>query len=143
MSPPWSKNSNIVVTGRDEDNNLEYIDLTYLDPYAYWKRPINALLRDQPVDDALVQSAQEMLTPFFGKDISAGTVYNLMGNKKESGGRIYNPADTATNITADMGMFLFNSLAPSITQNVSRTMKAINGDVSKSGKLYPFPTPRN
>ena len=59
-----------------------------------------------------------------------------MGNKKESGGRIYNPADTATNITADMGMFLFNSLAPSITQNVSRTMKAINGDVSKSGKKY-------
>ena len=74
-------------------------------------------LRDQPVDDALVQSAQEMLTPFFGKDISAGTVFNLMVNEKDSGGRIYNPADTATNITADMGGFLFKNLAPSVFQN--------------------------
>ena len=136
MSPEWSRNSNIVVTGRDEKGDLEYIDLTYLDPYAYWKRPINALLRDQPVDDALAQSAQEMLTPFFGKDISAGTVFNLMVNEKDSGGRIYNPADTATNITADMGGFLFKNLAPSVFQNISRTMKAVNGEVSKSGKKY-------
>lgn len=136
MSPEWSRNSNIVVTGRDEKGDLEYIDLTYLDPYAYWTRPINALLRDQPVDDALVQSAQEMLTPFFGKDISAGTVFNLMVNEKDSGGRIYNPADTATNITADMGGFLFKNLAPSVFQNISRTMKAVNGEVSKSGKKY-------
>ena len=136
MSPEWSRNSNIVVTGRDEKGDLEYIDLTYLDPYAYWKRPINALLRDQPVDDALVQSAQEMLTPFFGKDISAGTVFNLMVNEKDSGGRIYNPADTATNITADMGGFLFKNLAPSVFQNLNRTMKAVNGEVSKSGKKY-------
>lgn len=136
MSPEWSRNSNIVVTGRDEKGDLEYIDLTYLDPYAYWKRPINALLRDQPIDDALAQSAQEMLMPFFGKDISAGTVFNLMVNEKDSGGRIYNPADTATNITGDMGVFLWKSLAPSVFQNLSRTMKAVNGEVSKSGKKY-------
>jgi hypothetical protein len=136
MSPEWSRNSNIVVTGRDEKGDLEYVDLTYLDPYAYWKRPINALLRDQPVDDALAQSAQEMLMPFFGKDISAGTVFNLMVNEKDSGGRIYNPADTASNITGDMGLFLWNSLAPSVTQNWSRTGKALRGEVSKSGKKY-------
>lgn len=136
MSPEWSRNSNILVTGRDEKGDLEYVDLTYLDPYAYWKRPLNALLRDQPVDDALAQSAQEMLMPFFGKDISAGTVFNLMVNEKDSGGRIYNPADTSSNIAGDMGLFLWNSLAPSITQNISRTGKALKGEVSKSGKKY-------
>ena len=136
MSPEWSRNSNIVVTGRDEKGDLEYIDLTYLDPYAYWKRPINALLRDQPVDDALAQSAQEMLSPFFGKDISAGTVFNLMINEKDSGGRIYNPADTASNITVDMTGFMIKNMAPSVLQNVNRISKAFFGEVSKSGKKY-------
>ena len=136
MSPEWSRNSNIVVTGRDEKGDLEYIDLTYLDPYAYWKRPINALLRDQPVDDALAQSAQEMLTPFFGKDISAGTVFNLMVNEKDSGGRIYNPADTPTNVLADMTGFMLKQMAPSAFQNANRIGKALNGEVSKSGKKF-------
>ena len=136
MSPEWSRNSNIVVTGRDEKGDLEYIDLTYLDPYAYWKRPINALLRDQPVDDALAQSAQEMLSPFFGKDISAGTVFNLMINEKDSGGRIYNPADTASNITVDMTGFMIKNMAPSALQNANRIGKAFFGEVSKSGKKY-------
>jgi hypothetical protein len=136
MSPEWSRNSNIVVTGRDEKGDLEYVDLTYLDPYAYWKRPINALLRDQPLDDALAQSAQEMLSPFFGKDISAGTVFNLMINEKDSGGRIYNPADTASNITVDMTGFMIKNMAPSALQNANRISKAFFGEVSKSGKKY-------
>ena len=136
MSPEWSRNSNILVTGRDEKGDLEYVDLTYLDPYAYWKRPINALLRDQPVDDALGQSAQEMLSPFFGKDISAGTVFNLMINEKDSGGRIYNPADTPANVLADMTGFMIKQMAPSAIQNGTRIYKALNGEVSKSGKKF-------
>ena len=47
-----------------------------------------------------------------------------------------NPADTAKNIGKDMTGFLFKNLAPSVTQNINRTMKAINGEVSKSGKKY-------
>ena len=61
MSPTWSENSNILPTGRDDDGNLEYIDLTYLDPYAYFKKPINGLMRDQPADDAIIQAIKEIL----------------------------------------------------------------------------------
>ena len=45
LAPPWSKNSNLAYVSR-EDGNVQYIDLSSLDPYSYWKRPINALLRD-------------------------------------------------------------------------------------------------
>jgi len=136
MSPHWSENSNILPTGRDEKGNLEYIDLTYLDPYAYLKKPLNALLRDQPMDDAIAQVGRELLSPFFGVDIAAGAFLEVYQNEKVSGGRIFNPADSAENITAEIGSHLGKSLLPSILQNVQRTAKAINGDVSKSGKRY-------
>ena len=136
MSPHWSENSNILPTGRDEKGNLEYIDLTYLDPYAYLKKPLNALLRDQPMDDAIVQAGRELLSPFFGVDIAAGAFLEVYQNEKVSGGRIFNPADSAENITAEIGSHFGKSLLPSILQNVQRTAKAINGDVSKSGKRY-------
>lgn len=136
MSPHWSENSNILPTGRDEKGNLEYIDLTYLDPYAYLKKPLNALLRDQPMDDAIVQAGRELLSPFFGVDIAAGAFLEVYQNEKVSGGRIFNPADSAENITAEIGSHFGKSLLPSILQNLQRTAKAINGDVSKSGKRY-------
>ena len=136
MSPTWSENSNILPTGRDDDGNLEYIDLTYLDPYAYFKKPINALMRDQPTEDAIVQAGRELLTPFLGVDIATGTVLELYNNEKVSGGRIWNPADTPTNKLSAATEHLTKGAGPAVIQNVTRTVKAINGDVSKSGKRY-------
>ena len=136
MSPTWSENSNILPTGRDDDGNLEYIDLTYLDPYAYFKKPINALMRDQPTEDAIVQAGRELLTPFLGVDIATGAVLELYNNEKVSGGRIWNPADTPTNKLSAATEHLIKGAGPAVIQNVTRTAKAINGDVSKSGKRY-------
>ena len=136
MSPTWSENSNILPTGRDENGNLEYIDLTYLDPYAYFKKPINALMRDQPTDDAIVQAGRELLTPFFGVDIATNTALELYNNEKVSGGRIWNPSDTPANKLAGATQHLIKGAGPAVIQNVIRTAKAINGDVSKSGKRY-------
>ena len=136
MSPTWSENSNILPTGRDDDGNLEYIDLTYLDPYAYFKKPINALMRDQPTEDAIVQAGRELLTPFLGVDIATGTALELYNNEKVSGGRIWNPADTPTNKLSAATEHLTKGAGPAVIQNFIRTGKAINGDVSKSGKRY-------
>ena len=59
-----------------------------------------------------------------------------MINEKDSGGRIYNPADTASNITVDMTGFILKNMAPSAFQNANRISKAFFGEVSKSGKKY-------
>ena len=136
MSPTWSENSNILPTGRDDDGNLEYIDLTYLDPYAYFKKPINALMRDQPTEDAIAQAGRELLTPFLGVDIATGTALELYNNEKVSGGRIWNPADTPTNKLSAATGHVMKGAGPAVIQNVTRTVKAIDGDVSKSGKRY-------
>jgi hypothetical protein len=135
LAPPWSKNSDLAYVSR-KDGNIQYIDLSSLDPYSYWKRPINALLRDQPMDDAIVQAAAELLTPFFGKDIGAGAVEEVWFNKKETGSQVYNPTEPAVDQLADITGHLFKQLSPGLVNNANRMMKAIDDDVSATGRRY-------
>ena len=136
LSAPWNRNSNLVFLGRDEDGNLRYLDFSFLDAYNYWKRPINAILRDQPIEDALYQSAEELLKPFFGQDIGFGAIMEAVNNKKESGGRIFNPQDRTDKQVLDIADHLRVRLQAGVLGNVERLTKAVKGDVSSSGKKY-------
>ena len=135
LAPPWSANSNIAYVGR-KDGNLRYIDLSALDPYSYFKKPINALLRDQPFDDAVIQAGQELLTPFLGEDIAFGAITDIWQNEKDTGAQVYNPSDTPANQLADITGHLFQKLQPGGVGNLNRMIDALQGDVSKSGRRY-------
>ena len=136
MAAPWQKNSNLMFLGRDDNGNVQYLDLSFLDPYNYFKRPINAILRDQSIDEMAVQSASEMLTPFFGEDITFGTLREIYTNKKETGGTVFNEQDSVANQTYDIAEHLVKGLQPGIANNAVRMYKAMNGDISASGKEY-------
>jgi hypothetical protein len=136
MAAPWQKNSSLMFLGRDDNGNVQYLDLSFLDPYNYFKRPINAILRDQSIDEMAVQSASEMLTPFFGEDITFGTLREIYTNKKETGGTVFNEQDSISNQTLDIVDHLRKGLQPGVANNIERMFKAVNGDVSASGKEY-------
>jgi len=136
MAAPWAKNSNILVTGRDEKGRLEYLDLTHLDPYALYKRPLNAIMRDQPAGEAILDASWEIMKPFLGWDISTATILQHINNEKASGSQIYNPADTFTNKVVDVYEHYEKGMGPSILQNARRMEKALSGEVSGSGKAY-------
>jgi len=136
MAAPWAKNSNILVTGRDEKGRLEYLDLTHLDPYALYKRPLNAIMRDQPAGEAILDASWEIMKPFLGWDISTATILQHINNEKASGSQIYNPADTFTNNVVDVYEHYEKGMGPSFLQNARRMEKALSGEVSGSGKAY-------
>ncbi len=136
MAAPWNKNSNVMPVGRDDKGNLRYFDLSFLDPYNYWKRPINAMLRDQPVEDMIKESGRELLTPFFGEDILFGSIMEIWNNKKESGGRIYNPGDSTFNQSVAIGKHLKRTVQPGVVSLFENTMRAANSEMSRSGKQY-------
>lgn len=136
LAPKWSRNSNIMPVGRDEKGNLRYFDLSFLDPYNYWKRPINAVLREQPADKMAKDIAREMLEPFFGQDILFGAINEIWNNKKETGGRIYNPVENALDNSIDIFDHLRKNVQPGIFTNTERMYKAINDEKSPSGKQY-------
>lgn len=140
LAAPWQKNSNLVFTGRDEDGKLRYIDISFIDPYNYWKRPINAILRDQPWHKAGYDVIKETMAPFLGSDIAAGTIFEVLANKRSgSGSEIYSESDMPWEITKDIANHLRKALQPGIATNIERTLKAMDGEVSISGRKYsPF-----
>jgi len=136
QAAPWQKNSNIVVTGRDDEGNLQYFDISFLDPYNYFKRPITAIMRDQPFEDALISGAADMLSPFFGTDIAIGALMEIYSNKKESGGQVFKEADAPADQLIDIAGHLRKALQPGIVSNLERTWMAMEGERSSSGKKY-------
>jgi hypothetical protein len=135
LGPKWSENSNLAFIGR-EDGKLRYVDMSAFDPYNYWKRPINALLRDQPIDDAVTQSAVEALKPFFGADIAFQNIMEVFQNEKMTGGSVFNAEDSALEQTEAITYHLIKGLGPSVLSNIERTVKAVDGDRSASGRVY-------
>lgn len=136
LSPPWSQNSNLAFTGRDKDGNMTYFDLSFIDPYNYWKRPVTALLRDQPWEKKMADVLYESLNPFFGTDITAQALFEVISNKKETGGKVWNETDSPVDNTIDIAKYLTGKLSPGFISNLERTYKAIDGQYSPSGKKY-------
>jgi hypothetical protein len=136
LAPTWSKNSNFIYLGRDEEGLLRYIDTSFLDPYNYFKRPVIAMLRDQPWTDKAATAVGEMLKPFLGTDIAAGAIMEIMANKTDTGGAVYKDGDMPLEQAADIARHLRKALQPGIVSNLERTYKALNGEVSRSGKRY-------
>ena len=136
LAAPWQRNSNIIPIDRDEKGHLRFIDLSFLDPYNYWKRPINAILRDQPYEEIAKEIAREAFTPFFGTDIMAGAISEAIANKKATGGRIFNPSDDPVSQLGDILNHVRKAAQPGIASNVERTYKALEGQISPSGKKY-------
>jgi hypothetical protein len=137
MAAPWQRNSSLWYSGRDEQGNIRYMDLSFLDPYNYWKRPIMAVLRGQPAEDAVRDVFAEALAPFFGTDIGAGAIFEVLANRKsETGAPVYKPHDDVIDQIADIANHLRKELQPGIMNNLERTYKALDGETSVSGRKY-------
>ena len=136
LAAPWQRNSNFLFTGRDEKGQLRYFDLSFLDPYNWFKRPITAILRDQPWEDKATGALRDMLSPFLGTDIAAGAIFEVLANKKESGGPVYNEFANPVNQSVAIADHLRKALQPGFVGNLERTYRAANGDYTPSGKRY-------
>ena len=137
VGPSWQKNSTFLFYGRDDKGKLQYFDISFLDPYGYFKRPITALMRDQPWEDAAASGAADMLSPFFGADITAGTFFQVFANKKQSGGQVYNEYADTTDQLADISGHILKGLSPGFINNGLGIFNAAMGNRREgSGKEY-------
>jgi hypothetical protein len=136
MAAPWERNSNLLFVGRDDGGQLQYIDLSFLDPYNYFKRPITAIFRDQPWEDKLGDVFAETLKPFLGTDIAAGAIGEILANKKETGQPVYNEFATPMEKTVQIANHLRKAIQPGIASNLERTWKAMEGERSPTGRAY-------
>lgn len=125
MLPEWSRNSNLLFLGRDDGGQVEYMDLTWLDPYSYWKKPLEALSREQNITERSADAVWEALSPFLGADIAFGAALKFFDDLR-------NPGVTTETATEKLG----KSLAPGVVTNALGFWNAIDETVTKSGKKY-------
>lgn len=138
LAAPWSKNAKLWYVSREKDGALRYFDMSFLDPYGLWKRPLTAIMRDQPWEQKFADAAwNETLEVFFGTDILAGALFEVAANKRnDTGTQVYKETDSPAGQLSDIGAHLAKKLQPGIMTNITRTLKAIEGARSPSGKLY-------
>jgi hypothetical protein len=143
--PDWQKNSQLLVF-KNKDGKVSFVDVSYLDPYEYWKRPITAFLRALGADSestameriaqGAVDAGAQLLNPFAAEQILSGAILDIARNKKESGQELWNPQDTGTRIAAKIGDHLWNAMEPGTLVTGGRIWDAWTGKVSDSGRSY-------
>lgn len=137
LAAPWSKNSTFLYTGRDADGKLRYFDMSFLDPYGYWKRPLTAMMRDQPWQDAAASGISDMLSPFFGADITAGAIFEVLANKKPTGGQVYNENAGSVDQLQDISNHMRKALQPGFVSNAERLWLA-GSEARREGSGQPY-----
>lgn len=137
LAPPWSKNSTFLYAGRDADGKLRYFDMSFLDPYGYWKRPLTAMMRDQSWEDAAASGISDMLSPFFGADITAGAIFEVLANKKPTGGQVYNENAGSVDQLQDISNHMRKALQPGFVSNAERLWLA-GSESRREGSGQPY-----
>jgi hypothetical protein len=144
--PDWQKNSQIIILGRN-GTDINYVDVSYLDPFEVWKKPVTAFMRglgraenvEEFFTEAVVGAALEAARPFTSEQILSGAVMDVMRNRDANGRQVYNPQDTGTAIATAVGAKLTSAFTPGTMDTVDRIYKASAGQMSETGRAYqPF-----
>lgn len=135
--PRWDKNAQLAFTGV-EDGKLDYINLSFANPYSYLTDPVmavaNGLRSDDEISTLMARSFGELLRPFTSEDILANSLIDVLRNTTETGGRVYNPQDTPENILADKLKHVAEALEPgTATRLRKKIVPALKGETTPYG----------
>jgi hypothetical protein len=142
--PDWQKNNQLLMF-RKQNGEVSFVDISYLDPYTYLKKPVTALMRslhnpenaEQILVDGALGAAKEALSPFLSEQIFAGAIMDVMRNRDSSGRQVYNPQDSASSIaSAVAGKLIYDPFVPGTVTSLGRVYKAATNQTSESGRDY-------
>jgi hypothetical protein len=135
--PPWSENGDLLHLGRTPDGKFRIIDLSYTDPHSYIRGPLRAFLRGEDWEDKIWEAVVEAGTPFFGEEILAGSLFDVVRNaKKPSGAPVRNPQDHPLQQAEDVLEHLWKALEPGSVTSAKRLAMGISGRETIYGRSY-------
>ncbi len=135
--PPWSKNSNLVYLGRNDEGKVQLVDLSYTDPYSYLRTPLKAMMRGENWHSGLVNAFIEASAPFLSEEILASKLIDVARNqKKDSGSLVYNPEAPADEIGADIFKHVFDALEPGTVSSMERIWRGLSNKQTMYGRSY-------
>ena len=146
MVPPWAQNSPLIVYKNDK-GEYTYIDIGYTDPFAYFARPVQALLRGESFEEAMFGSTDglkrgamyEIMAPFIEEDMVFGTLLEVYNGKTASGRPIYARADERMTKIVKIAEHIFTDFAPgAYKQLLDIPLKIAQGKTDDYGNMYNF-----
>jgi hypothetical protein len=126
--PEWSRNSNLIFLGRDENDLPMYVDLGFSDPYSYFRKPFVALFGDNKLSDRLEEAAREIAAPFVAPEIFLSAL--IKGNKK------VNESDDLDEVLGKYAGPIYEAVEPGTLTSARRILKGLMGDVDNFGQKY-------
>lgn len=134
--PRWSKNSDIIYLGQDAKGNTQWVDASYTDPYAYLKTPLHALINGEDWQSKVLEAGQAATDPFLSEEILTGHLVDIVRNRTQTGGQVYNPQGSWDGIATDVGGHIREAFKPGAANSAERIYKGLTGTVETYGKSY-------
>jgi hypothetical protein len=77
------------------------------DPYGNFDRIVNSITEGENIGQAFGGALLQIVEPFVGVDIASRRLGNILYNKKDTGGEIYNESDTVSEKIKDILKYLY------------------------------------
>lgn len=100
-------------------------------------------MRDEPWETEAVEVAREIFTPFLGTEMAAEAIFEILSNKKETGGVVFRQHEPLPNQVADILNHIRKALQPGLFANIERSVQPIDGKAyflsARYGKIPTHP----
>lgn len=135
---PWSKWSNFFFRGRDEEGNIQYVDLAYSDPFSHETQISNILNNDDlSHNEKIVKAAMVVGEQYVEPKLLTRASIEFFAKTKESGAPIYNPEADLGSQVLDTLAHLWKAVEPGAFSSMTRVYRGLKGEV-RGSKRYEF-----
>jgi uncharacterized protein YfiM (DUF2279 family) len=129
----WRKNADLLWTSKN-GSEASYVDLSNLFPSSYLRKPINAMLAGDSIEEAIANGSWEFVQPYIGEDIFTQRLLDVMRNKTAAGQQVWNPHLGHAEKAAAIAGHFYEPLEPGTVTQARRIGKAVTGYKDDSGQ---------
>jgi hypothetical protein len=138
--PEWQVNALIALTGKTKDGKVSFWDLSYLNPFDVIQEPFTAMTNEYEQGgsgwDVAAAGLDKAMAPWTGEQLFFGAVADVARGYTKEGYPLYEKADSNWNNFQKGADRIWSSVKPGAVNFAERIVKAYNGEVSPSGKVY-------
>ena len=145
--PDWQKSATMVFLPRDSENNPQFLDLSYMNPFNVYQNPLTAVLRslNENQEASIIGAAgsgfAEFVRPFISPQLWLSGLMDISSNQDSQKGYqpLWNPDASTEQKAAAVVERIWRTVSPGTLDSLNRVWKGINDEVSEGGREYRAP----
>jgi hypothetical protein len=119
--PPWAKNANIYISEM-KDGKFKYINFSASDPHGFLDKALIGYLKGEDTFESMTSVLDEIVGPFYQKDILFNALTNITANENDYGREIFNETDTPNEVTEKILSRLWKVFEPGAVTSARKVL---------------------